>query len=264
MNPFFRGFIAGLIAVVLLGFVATAHAADTVDIVEVITLSGEINDDTVTTVTKQVKEFNANDRVKAVLLVVDSPGGGAIQSSDLYEELSKLTVPVVGWCHDICASGGVYALMATSVKYIGVRMSTIIGSVGVIATVKRDPDARVEVYKSGKFKDAHNILHAPDAETRAYLQGINDYLASLFYGVVARGRGHKISLDGWVEIKSAKIFVGAQGVTVGLADAVMSREAAIAKAKALSGSSAIFTRDELPKDVPASAPLIATPPGTPE
>lgn len=227
------------------------HGATRPDIVEVVELSGEINGSTASQALRTVEALNDNPKVKAVVLVVDTPGGGAIASSAIYEELSKLRVPVVGWCNSLCASGGMYLLMAPSVKYIGVRNETIAGSIGVIMQITRFNrlldwlKVDNETYASGSLKDAGNGTRARHDAERDYLQSIVKDLAARFYGVVDKARpnakGH------WDEIKTGRIFIGADAVRVGLADGVISKEQAIQRAKELSGSKLIFTREELKK-----------------
>lgn len=229
-----------------------ALAAERPDILEVIAIDGEIHEGMAASIQKQVESINDNKRVKAVLLIVDSPGGGVLPSAVIYEELSKLKVPVVGWCQNICASGGMYALMAPSVKFIGVRTSTISGSIGVIMRITRYNRlldwAKIdsETYKSGSSKDSGNPTRSILPGEAEELQGTVTELASTFYSIVGKARP-KLTAAQWAEIKSAKIFFGQKGVDVGLVDAVMNRDAIEKKAKSLSGSSLIFTRDELKK-----------------
>jgi protease-4 len=219
--------------------------------VEVVELSGEISARTAEIAMQTVEKLNDNPKVKAIVLVVDTPGGGAIASSALYEELSKLRVPVVGWCNSLCASGGMYLLMAPSVKYIGVRNETIAGSIGVIMQITRFNRlldwAKVdnETYASGSLKDSGSPTRAVKEGEREYLQGIVNELAERFYGVVGKARPK--AKNHWAEIKSGRIFIGSQAVRVGLADGVITKEQAILKAKELSGSKLIFTREELKK-----------------
>lgn len=243
--------LVSLFACVLAMVSASAYAQSRPDIMEIVTLSGIVSDGMADQVTKQVAEINENPRVKGVLLVVDSPGGGVLASAVIYEELSKLKVPVVGFCENICASGGMYVLMAPTVKYVGVRTSTISGSIGVIMHITRYNRlldwAKVdnETYKSGRLKDSGNPTRGVTDEEREDLQGTVNTLAATFYGLVEKSRGAKIK--NWDQIKSARIFFGADGVKAGLVDAVMSRDQAIAKVKELSGSKQIFTREELKK-----------------
>lgn len=220
------------------------------DILEVLTISGEIRSGTAEDIAKQVDAINENAKVKAVLLVLDTPGGGVTASSQIYEDLSRLKVPVVAWCQSVCASGGVYVMMAPSVKYIAVRNETITGSVGVIMHMMRynrllqwakiDP----ETYRSGPLKDAGNPTRAGEPKETEYLQGIVTTLAQRFYAIVAKARPH---IKNWDELKTARILIGKEAVDMGLVDAIATRAEVEKKAKELSGSKTIFTRDELKK-----------------
>lgn len=239
------------------------------DLLEVIELKTVIGEGAAATIASQVERINETPKVKAVLLVVDTPGGGASASAVVYQELAKLKVPVVGYCEYLCASGGMYALMAPSVKYIAVRDDTIAGSVGVIMQAVRYNRllewAKIdsETYKSGSLKDAGNPTRSAQDEERKYLQSIIDQLANKFYGVVLKAR-KGFEKSAWEEVTAAKIFIGKDVVRVGLADAVMTRAEAEKKAKELSGSKLIFTRAELKKmskaaDEPAGDHHMAVP-----
>ena len=238
------------LALALSLFAVSAFAADRPDILEIMTIRGVIDD--YRDVQKAVEEINDNPRVKGVLLVVDSPGGGVLASSAIYEELSKLKVPVVGWCDNICASGGMYVLMAPSVKFIGVRSTTISGSIGVVMSVTKFSRlldwAKVDAttFKSGKFKAAGDPTQPMTEEERGHLQETIDVLAQRFYALVAKSRP-KITEAQWADIKTAKIFFGEDGVKIGLVDQVMTLDEATKKAKELSGSKLIYTRDEVKK-----------------
>ena len=239
-----------LLAVLTCLMLSPAFAQDKPDLVEVVEINGVINEFMAVTIASQVDAINDNPKIRAVVLVVDTPGGGASASAAIYESLSKIKVPVVAWCNYLCASGGIYVLMAPSVKYIGVRQDTISGSVGVIAQMARFHrlldfvKIDVETYKSGRLKDAGNPTRAGQEEERKYLQSIIDELAERFYGIVAKARP---GIKDWDEVKTGKVFIGNQAVKVGLVDAIASRDQVIKKAKELSGAKLIFTRDEIRK-----------------
>lgn len=219
------------------------------DILEVISITGEIHSGTAEMIAGEVEKINENNKVKAVLLILDTPGGGVVASGSIYEDLGRIKAPVVVWCMSMCASGGVYAAMAKSVKYIGVRNETIGGSVGVVMQMMKfnrllswamlDP----KTYRSGHLKDAGNPTRAMEEAEDKYLQGIVDGLAVKFYNIVEKSR----KIKDWDAVKSARIFIGPEIVAVGLADAVATKAEVIAKAKELSGSKTIFTREELKK-----------------
>lgn len=247
----YLGFLIGLTLIVTALSPLIVYAQQKPDILEVLEINGEIHSGMVTVIAEQVDKINDNTKVKAVLLIVDTPGGSVTASSAIYEDLSRLKVPVVVWCGSLCASGGVYVSMAPSVKWIAVRSETIGGSVGVVMQTMRfnrllewakiDP----KTYRSGSLKDAGNPTRAQESAEEKYLQSIVDELAEKFYAIVAKSRGSKIK--NWDEVKTARIFIGREAVRVGLADAVATKAEVIAKAKELSGSKSIFTRDELRK-----------------
>ena len=220
------------------------------DLLEVVEISGEISESTASQVSQAVEAINENPKIKAVLLIVKSPGGGVSASAEIYAALSRLKAPVVGWCDYLCASGGIYVMMSPGVKFVALTDQAITGSVGVMAQITRfnrllewlkiDND----VYKSGGLKSAGNPTQEPTEAERKYLQGLVDEFASRFYGVVRKARP---KLTDWEGIKSARIFIGEEAVKAGLVDAVMDRAGAIKKAKELSGSKNIYTREELKK-----------------
>ena len=230
-------------------FCASAQAPAKPDIIEVIEINGEIRDHTANMVKAAVEKTNDTPKVRGVLLVVNSPGGGATASANVYGELAKIRVPVVGFCDSLCASGGVYALMSPSVKYIAVREGAIAGSVGVIAIITRYhrlldwAKIDAETYVSGPLKDAGNPTRAGRDDERKAFQALIDELAERFYTVVQKARP-KVDMPA---IKTAGIFIGKSAVRVGLADSVMTYEQALTKVKELSGSKNAYTREELRK-----------------
>jgi signal peptide peptidase SppA len=226
------------------------------DVLEVLELRGEVSEQTAIQFKNQVDKINKNPKIRAVLLVVETPGGGAIATSNAYEELSKLKVPVVAWCTTVCASGGMYIMMSPSVKYSATRNDAIVGSIGVVAhhtNFSRLLDhLKIDnkTYKSGSLKDAGNPTRPETKEDQEYIQSIIMSLANGFYEVVEKSRGSKIK--DWDAVKSARIFIGKDAVKVGLVDSVMTYEEALKKAKEVSKSKNIYTRDEL-REIAASA-----------
>lgn len=251
-----KGWLGFLIGCALVVFTVAnmAQAAEEVTaakpaILEIVEINGEIHSGTAALAARMVEAVNESKRIKALLLVVNTPGGGAVASSAVYEELSKLKVPVVVWCDSMCASGGMYLAMAPSVKWIGLRSETIAGSIGVVANITRFNrlldwlKIDNQTFVSGHLKDTGNPVRPGNEADTAYLQGIIYDLAENFYGVIGKSR----KVTDWNAVKSGRIFIGAQAVKVGLADAVMTREGAVKKAKELSGEKLIFTKDEMNK-----------------
>lgn len=245
-------------AVLALSLVSGAHANGDVstlrgkpDIVEVLELRGEVGDHTTNYFKEQVEKINENPKIKAVVLIVQTPGGGAISTSNSYEELSKIKVPVVAWCTSMCASGGMYIMMSPAVKYSAVRNDAIAGSIGVVMSITNYSRLldylKIDntTFKSGALKDSGNPSRSMTNQDKEYLQGIVNSLATGFYEAVEKSRGSKIK--DWDAVKSARIFIGKDAVKVGLVDSVMDFDQAVNKAKELSGSKNIFLREELRK-----------------
>lgn len=246
-----KKFLAAVFAAIALSFsgAGIAQSPTKPDIIEVIELSGVINQATAAQVEAQVEKINENPKIKGVILVINSPGGGVSSTLVLVQALAKIKVPVMAFCEYECASGGVYALTAPSIKYVAVRSDTIGGSVGVIMHLQRFNRlldwAKIdsETYKSGSLKDAGNPTRAAQDDERAYLQGIVDQMAQSFYAAVSKARPNA-KME---ELKTARIFIGQEIVRVGLADKVMDWDEVKLKAKAMSGSKNAYTRDELKK-----------------
>jgi len=242
--------IAVLLAALALAFATPVMAQARPDLLEILEITGEINDGTAVQTQTNVDTINDNAKVKAVLLIVDSSGGGVSATARTYRALSGIKVPVIGWCRGICASGGMYLLMAPSVKFIAVSREAISGSIGVVmenTRFNRLLDKLLidnDVFKSGELKTAGSSTQPMSDAERKYLQGIVNDFAEAFYNIVQRARPR---ITDWAAVKSARIFIGGQAVLIGLVDAVMDKQEVIDKAKKLSKAERIFTRDELKK-----------------
>ena len=242
-------FQAIVIALVLsLAFVG--YTAATYDVVEIISLQGEIDANTPEAMRFEVETRVAdNPHVKAVVLDVNSPGGGVYASQVLRDEINAIGVPVVAYCNYMCASGAVFAITAPSVNLIYASPATMYGSIGVIRMIRREELPKgFKQFKSGKFKQAGNTTDVAPGED-AYLQRTVDDYAELFYMYVefhAHKNGRTISKEDWVHIKNAEIFNGHRAEKMGLIDGAVYRDFAISEAKRLGGGK-VFTREELVK-----------------
>ena len=228
----------------LLGGCASLAQAPAPNVIQVVHIDGVIDGSTVEQVLHAVDRIESDASVKAVLLTVNSPGGGVQAIAEVVEQLDRIKVPVVAWCNEVCASGGAFVMMAKPIKFIAMRAGGITGSIGVIQYVLRDeaPD-RLEVYRSGKLKQANSRPGTPTDDEKAYLQKQVDEIAAVFFAQVKAARGDKISPASWEEIKTARVFYDHRAVDVGLVDAIMSYREAAKKAAELSGVHPIETRE---------------------
>lgn len=186
------------------------------------------------------RDFKAalNDpSVKAIVLVIDSPGGtvdGTVDIARLVYE-SRGVIPVIAYTDGLMASAAYWIGSAADKVYIG-NDATLVGSIGVVATHQDISKAEelagvktTEVY-AGKYKRIVT-QYAPLSEAgQAYLQDRVDYLYSVFVSAVADNRG--VSVETVLKsMADGKVFSGRQALEAGLVDGVSTLDALIAGMK---------------------------------
>ena len=165
-----------------------------------------------------------NQRLKALLLDIDSPGGSATGSEVLYRAIQRVAEekPVYAYVRGMGASGGYYLACAASKVYA--LPTALVGSIGVIylRPVLEQLLSKVgvdfSVYKSGEFKDMTGFWRSPtDRESEKFQELINEIFDN-FVAVVAEGR----SLDEAKvrEIATGEIMTAQKGIRQGLVDEI--------------------------------------------
>ena len=165
-----------------------------------------------------------NQRLKALLLDIDSPGGSATGSEVLYRAIQRVAEekPVYAYVRGMGASGGYYLACAASKVYA--LPTALVGSIGVIylRPVLEQLLSKVgvdfSVYKSGEFKDMTGFWRSPtDRESEKFQELINEIFDN-FVTVVAEGR----SLDKAKvrEIATGEIMTAQKGIRQGLVDEI--------------------------------------------
>jgi protease IV len=181
----------------------------------------------------------ADDHVKAVVLRLNTPGGGVTASDIMYEDLLRFRretgKPVVVCMMDVCASGGYYLAMGADV--VIAHPTTVTGSIGVIMSLYNASGlaalvgVRSEPIKSGPNKDIGNPLRPMTDEERAVLQGIVDGFYGRFVEVVATGR--KMPPERVRELADGRVYTGCEAERLGLVDRVGYLEDALDTARQL-------------------------------
>jgi protease-4 len=183
-----------------------------------------------------------DSRVRAVVLHVDSPGGGVTASDEIYAELRRFRaehpMPVVASLGDVAASGGYY--VACAADTIVAHPTTVTGSIGVILTslnlegLMAKIGVRNATYKAGAHKDILSPLRAATPEERRIVQGILDSLHARFVQVVRDGRP-RIDAARLPQLTDGRIFGAQQALDAGLVDQIGSLRDALAVAKRAAG-----------------------------
>lgn len=195
--------------------------------------------------TAQVKDLLdlslGDDAVKALIVRIDSPGGGVTASDIIYREIldwKKATgKPVVALFMDTAASGGYYAAMAAD--KIVAHPTSICGSIGVIAMLPNVSGlaeklgVTVHTVKSGANKDLGSPFRPMTAEDLKTFQTLIDQMYERFVDVVAEGRKGKITRDGVKKIADGRVYTSAEAKRLNMIDQIGYTADAIAVAKGL-------------------------------
>lgn len=177
--------------------------------------------------------------IKAILLRVNSPGGSAAASSEIYDEIVKVKgdKPVVVSMGDVCASGGYY--ISSPASFIYASPSTLTGSIGVLfdtmefSGLMEKYGVRSNTLKAGEFKDIGSPTRPMKESERLMLQQVLDQVHGQFIQAVAEGRS--LELDEVRKLATGMIYTGETAVELKLADELGGLEAAKAKARELAG-----------------------------
>jgi protease-4 len=208
----------------------------------VVELEGVILDpDTVVT---ELKKFGDDDSIKAIILHVNSPGGGVAASEEIYREVKRIRDQkkkrIVASIGTVGASGAYYISSATNKIYAD--NGSVVGSIGVISEwvnygdLMRWAKLKPEVLTVGEFKDTGDPTRELTPAERAYLQALIENMYGQFVQAVADGR--HVKADDIRAIANGKVWTGQQALAMKLIDQVGDFQDAVndtAKAVNISG-----------------------------
>ncbi len=213
---------------------------------------------------KSVKELLKNAetdfRLKALVLVVNSPGGSAVTSKEVFEALRVFRgrKPVVAFLSEIAASGGYY--VASAADYVVANPNSITGSIGARATFLNYEELfkkiglREETIKSGELKDIGSGTRNLSAEEKKLVSEIINETAQNFINDVVAARGNAVRGNPFFEkALDARILSASMALRAGLVDEIGVFDDALRKAGALGNASV----DE--RGIPATCELREVP-----
>jgi len=189
---------------------------------------------------EQLERFENDGSIDAVVLRIDSPGGGVAASQEIYEAAKRLRQRnkfVIASMGSVAASGGYY--IACAADTIMANPGTTTGSIGVISEIMNLTEllnkigVRFEVIKSGKYKDSGSPYRAMNEEDRRYFQGYVDDAYQQFVGVVAQAR--RMEKADVLKYADGRVFTGQQALAFGLIDRLGTYQDALALAAELAG-----------------------------
>ncbi|MES2268882.1 MAG: signal peptide peptidase SppA [Bacteroidota bacterium] len=210
--------------------------------IAVVYASGEINggdgdDNTIgsETISKALRKVRMDDKVKAVVLRINSPGGSSLASDVIWREvmLTKKVKPIIVSMGDVAASGGYY--IACAADSIIAEPNTITGSIGIFAILPNMQKlfndklgVSFDGVKTGKYADLGDVSRPLTPEERAILQNSVNHGYDDFTKAVAKGRGK--TQDYINSIGQGRVWTGTQALKIGLVDRLGNMNDAIASA----------------------------------
>jgi protease-4 len=174
-------------------------------------------------ISKALREVRLDDKVKAVVLRVNSPGGSSLASDVIWREvmLTKKVKPIIVSMGDLAASGGYY--ISCAADSIIAEPNTITGSIGIFAVLPNMQKffndklgITFDGVKTGKYADLGNISRPLSPEERAILQNQVNHGYDDFTKAVAEGR-HKTQ-EYINSIGQGRVWTGEQALKIGLVD----------------------------------------------
>ncbi|HLU57815.1 MAG TPA: S49 family peptidase [Pseudonocardia sp.] len=175
---------------------------------------------------KPIERAFAPDRLAAVALLVNSPGGAPTQSALVADRIRGLAaekgVPVLAFCEDVAASGGYW--LACAADEIYAHSTSIVGSIGVIShgfglhgLIDRIGVQR-RLYTAGEAKSRLDPFLPEKQEDVEWLRGLQDELHTMFQDWVRARRGDRLRDNG--ELFTGEVWTGAKAVELGLVDGI--------------------------------------------
>ncbi|HEY7532189.1 MAG TPA: signal peptide peptidase SppA [Nitrospiraceae bacterium] len=229
----------GFLLIVLTNLLFPDMDLSTEDRIALVRVEGVILD--AQTTVGELKRFGENPSIKAIVLRIDSPGGGVVPSQEIYDAVqrvrNKSNKAVIASMGTVAASGGYYIAAATD--RIMANPGTLTGSIGVIMEMAniegllKKVGVEGVVVKSGRYKDVGSPLRKMSDEEQALLQSVMDDVHTQFIEAVAKGRSLEVP-----EVKAladGRIFTGRQAKDAKLVDELGNLEDAIQLAAEIAG-----------------------------
>jgi len=211
------------------------------DRIQVVDIEGELLQSTA--ILEQLKRYEDSNSVKAILLNIDSPGGGVAVSQEIYAELRRLREKkdktIVAYLSSTGASGAYY--VACAANKIVANPGTIVGSIGVIAEWVSYAEllqwAKLKdiVFKTGEFKDTGSPTRPLTDNEKKYFQGLIDDMYVQFVEAVSSGR--KLDLQEVRSMADGRVFTGRDAKERKLIDEIGNFQDAVDLTAKLSGIS---------------------------
>ena len=225
----------GTLMAIILSLSGYSPALSFTNKIGVVPINGIIRD--ADTIIEQMIAFRNDRQIKAIILRIDSPGGGVGPSQEIYSETRRTsrTKKVVASLGSVAASGGYY--VASAADSIVANPGTLTGSIGVLMEFVRVEEllkkigVEMQVIKSGEFKDIGSPNRKMTHKEKEMLLTLLEDIRNQFVTAVSQGRN--MPEEAVLELADGRIFSGRQAKDLGLVDSLGNFRDAVSVAKRL-------------------------------
>lgn len=222
----------------VLGKKSVVKQGNSSETIQVIKIKGEIGEnmtleDDPYSVINQIKKAKENTNVKAILLEVDSPGGGVYESSEIYNSLLESKKDIYVSMQRMATSGGYY--ISAPAKKIYANTETITGSIGVIMSslsaqkFLNDNGIKNQIIRSGNQKAVGGLTEDMPQDTIDIYKEINKETYNRFVDIVAKGRN--MDKEKVLSLADGRIYSASQALENGLIDNIGTKKDLIEEIK---------------------------------
>lgn len=222
----------------VLGKKSVVKQGNSSETIQVIKIKGEIGEsmtleDDPYSVINQIKKAKENNNVKAILLEVDSPGGGVYESSEIYNSLLESKKDIYVSMQRMATSGGYY--ISAPAKKIYANTETITGSIGVIMSslsaqkFLNDNGIKNQIIRSGNQKAVGGLTEDMPQDTIDIYKEINKETYNRFVDIVAKGRN--MDKEKVLSLADGRIYSASQALENGLIDNIGTKKDLIEEIK---------------------------------
>ncbi len=192
------------------------------------------------TVIEDLRYFEETGGIEALVIRIDSPGGGVSATQEIVAEIERIResgMPVVASMGSVAASGGYY--IACSADSVFANAGTLTGSIGVIMSFTNleglfsKVGMSFDVIKSGEYKDIGSWSREMTSAERELLQATVDDIHAQFVEAVSMGRG--LSVDEVAAFADGRVFSGRQALSWDLIDGLGTLDDAVMAAGRMGG-----------------------------
>jgi len=190
-------------------------------------------------IVEQLEEFGQDDSITAIVVRIDSPGGGVAASQEIYDAITELkkNKKVVASMGSIAASGGL--LIACAADKIVANPGTVTGSISAIMQFANFEELlkkigfKSSVIKSGKYKDIGSPFRDMTPDEEKIIQELVDDIYNQFIDAIVQNR--KLSREQVIRIADGRVFSGRKAKEYGLVDSLGDMSSAARLATNLAG-----------------------------